>query len=94
MAETICKQLISTIKDLKEMVEADCAMLPHLEMLVVERACNDPAHSLEDELLLPIVRDRIDSLARRPAAKKTDKAQAAMIGPEVGCSATHIPELK
>ena len=74
----LCTQIIHDIKALTAVTEAGSAILPHLEMLVVDRTCNDPGRRVVNELLLPLIRERLERLAEEDAARKVQEAQEEM----------------
>ena len=77
-------QTVVELKEITEMNEAGSAILPHLEALVMNRACNDPGATIVSKLLLPIVQERIQTLAKEHAAAKILEAQEDLIKAEVG----------
>ena len=76
--ESVRKQLVDALKNIKPLMESDAAVIPHLEMLVVDGACNDPGAYSVNNLVLPIIRERIDVLAKKHNAKKAAEAQEAV----------------
>ena len=80
--EAVRKQTVAELKSMTEMIEAGSAILPHLEMLVVHRTCSDPGANIVNKLLLPIVQERIQKLAKEHAAAKILEAQEDLIKAE------------
>ena len=60
-------------------------MLHHLEMFLMNVACNDPGAAIGANLVLPFLQDRLDSLALEYADQKAAEAEQAIIKMEV-CS--------
>ncbi len=81
--EDVRKQLVDTLKEQKKIMDAGSAVLPHLEWVVVNRACSDPGASVVNNLVLPIVRERIEIAAKLYFAAKRAKAEQEMIREEV-----------
>ena len=64
---------IRDLNVLSEAIEAGRAILPHLEMLVVYRACSDPGPAVVEELILPIIQGRLEYLSRKHTAIQNAK---------------------
>ena len=79
----LCKRIFDDIKALTAVTEATSAFIPHFEMLVVHRACRDPGVLVVNELALPLIRERIESLAEKDAARKLREAQEELFRAEV-----------
>lgn len=78
--------ILDEIKHINKKLEAGSAVLHHLEMFLMNVACNDPGAAIGANLVLPILQDRLDALALEFAAEKAAEAEKAIIKMEV-CTA-------
>ena len=77
--------ILDEIKIINKKLEAGSAVLHHLEMFLMNVACNDPGAAIGANLVLPFLQDRLDSLALEYADQKAAEAEQAIIKMEV-CS--------
>ena len=82
--EQLRNQVIEEIDVLLQMEERGRAVLPHLEMAIVNRACSNPGAVVVEKLLLPLIQERLERLARQHTAEKALEAQENLIEAEVG----------
>ena len=75
--------ILDEIKHINKKLEAGSAVLHHLEMFLMNVACNDPGAAIGANLVLPILQDRLDALALEFAAEKAAEAEKAIIKMEV-----------
>ena len=75
--------ILDEIKLINKKLEAGSAVLHHLEMFLMNVACNDPGAAIGASLVLPILQDRLDALALEYAAEKAAEAEQAIIKMEV-----------
>lgn len=80
--EALKKKTTEELKSITEMLEAGAAVIPYFEMLVVNRACSDPGARVVQNLVLPLVQERIERLAERAAEQKILEAQEELIKAE------------
>ena len=57
--------------------------LQHLEMQLINVACDDPGASIGANMALPLLQERLDGAARRFAEEKALEAQEALFHTEV-----------
>lgn len=62
------------LEAMTDKLESGRAVLPYLEMLVVDKACSDPGAPVVNEVMLPILQERIERRAREHAARKRKEA--------------------
>ncbi len=92
----VCRQLyteaddrgfFNKIKDQLKLIEKRLdegrAALQHLEMFVVNVACDDPGAAIGAQLALPFLQERLDGKALEYAAQKAAEAEEAIIRMEV-----------
>lgn len=75
--------ILDEVKIINKKLEAGNAVLHHLEMFLVNVACNDPGAAIGSSLILPILQERLDNLALDFAAEKAAEAEKAIIRMEV-----------
>ena len=75
--------ILDEIKHINKKLEAGSAVLHHLEMFLMNVACNDPGAAIGANLVLPILQERLDALALEYAAEKAAEAEKAIIKMEV-----------
>lgn len=79
----LCKQLVHDIKALNIFTEAGRPILSILEMLVVHRACDDSGMLVVNQLVLPLIQERLEKLAEEEGARKVQAAQGELGAAEV-----------
>ena len=57
--------------------------LQHLEMQLINVACDDPGASIGANMALPLLQERLDACARKYAEEKALEAQEALFHTEV-----------
>ena len=77
------------LRAVEKKLEDGRAVLHHLEMFLVNVACNDPGAAIGANLVLPLLQDRLDAKALDYAAQQAAAAEEAIIKMEV-C----LPSLK
>lgn len=82
--------ILDEIKVINKKLEAGSAVLHHLEMFLMNVACNDPGAAIGANLVLPILQDRLDSLALEYAAEKAAEAEKAIIKMEVNANSIKL----
>lgn len=82
--ERLRNQVIEEINVLLQMEERGRAVLPHLEMSIVNRACSNPGAVVVEKLLLPLIQERLERLACQHTAEKALEAQENLLEAEVG----------
>ena len=87
--DSIRQELKATDKKLEE----GRAVLHHLEMYLVNVACDDPGASIGANLVLPLLQERLDAHAQEFAAQKSAAAQEAIIRMEARTVFTHTAAL-
>lgn len=73
--DSIRQELKATDKKLED----GRAVLHHLEMHLVNVACDDPGAIIGSNLVLPLLQERLDAHAQEFAAQKSAAAQEAII---------------
>lgn len=71
------------LRAVEKKLEEGRAVLHHLEMFLVNVACNDPGAAVGAGLLLPLLQDRLDAKALEYAAQRAAEAEEAIIRMEV-----------
>lgn len=79
----ITNKFLFTILAMIDQIEAGRAVLPYLEMLVIHRACSDPGALITNELLLPILQERVTASAQETARKKEQELQEQRLKEQV-----------
>lgn len=75
--------IIRELHDVDRKLEEGRAALHHLEMHVINVACDDPGCVIGSQLALPLLQERLDSRAIEFAARKAAEAEEQIIRMEV-----------
>ena len=75
-------QMRQQIRVQEEALEAGRAVLSHVVMLIVHRACSDPGSRVVKHAVLPIIQERLERMAKEQAAT-IRQAQEELINAEV-----------
>lgn len=73
------------LKTVEQRLEDGKAALQHLEMFLINVACDDPGAAIGSQLALPILQERLDVKAMEFAAEKAREAEIEIIAMEVRC---------
>ena len=71
------------LRSVEKGLEDGRAVLHHLEMFLVNVACNDPGAAIGAHLVLPLLQERLDAKALEFAAQRAAAAEEAIIKMEV-----------
>ena len=74
-ADVIIESHRKSTKHTEDMAEHSRAVIQVLERQVVHITCDDPGLKLTSEVILPVLRERIESAAREAAKEKAAEAQ-------------------
>ena len=74
-ADTIIESHRKSTKYTEDRAEHSRAVIQVLERQVVNITCDDPGLKLTSDVILPVLRERIESAAREAAEKKAAEAQ-------------------
>lgn len=68
---------------MEERLAVGAAALQHLEMSLVNTACDDPGAAIGSQLALPMLQERLDELALEFAKKRAAEAEEAIVRMDV-----------
>ena len=71
------------LRAVEKTLEDGRAVLQHLEMFLVNVACNDPGAAIGASLVLPLLQERLEAKALEFAAQRAAEAEEAIIKMEV-----------
>ena len=71
------------IKAVEKRVEESRVALQHLEMHLINVACDDPGVAIGTQLALPLLQERLDARAMMHAAQRAQLAESEIIRMEV-----------
>ena len=74
------------LRAVEKRLEEGRACLAHLELALINVACDDPGAAVGTQLALPLLQERLDAKAREFAAQRAAAAQEAIIRAEVHCA--------
>ena len=79
---------VQEIKVIEKRVEESRVALQHLEMHLINTACDDPGATIGMQLALPVLQDRLDARALEHKAELAKMAESEIIRMEVrgGCT--------
>lgn len=66
-----------------------CHVLQHLELFLVNVACDDPGAAIGSQLVLPLLQERLDAAALEYKAERAKMAEEEIIAMEVGDIFSH-----
>ena len=71
------------LRAVEKRLEEGRTCLAHLELALINVACDDPGAAVGAQLALPLLQERLDACAREHAAQRAAAAQEAIIRAEV-----------
>ena len=78
------------LRAVEKRLEEGRACLAHLELALINVACDDPGAAVGTQLALPLLQERLDGRARAFAAQRAAAAQEAIIRAEVRCACCRV----
>lgn len=74
------------LRAVEKRLEEGRTCLAHLELALINVACDDPGAAVGTQLALPLLQERLDGRARAFAAQRAAAAQEAIIRAEARCA--------
>ena len=74
----------SELRSVDKRLEEGRATLQHLEMHLINVACDDPGATIGAQLALPMLQERLDAQAREFADRRATEAELLIVQMEVG----------
>lgn len=77
--QTFCNRIRAELKTVEKRLEDGAVVLQHLEMFLINVACDDPGAAIGTSVILPLLQERLDKEAMQFSMKRASEAMDALL---------------